>query len=248
MRKSRSIITKPQIYAPAHLYCFAYAGGNAARFLTWQTTFGSLVQVCGVQLPGRGARLLEPAYRSWPELLAEVCVDVVEHAGNAPFALFGHSLGALVAFEVARYVAREQMSLPIHLFVSGCAAPQTRVDRALHLLSDEELLDALRDFNGTPPEILGNRELMTLLLPSIRADLSLASSYTYSKQSPLAVPITALIGRSDQDVGIGEVQGWRDESSERFDVVPFDGDHFFIDTNEDRVVQCVKEILVASNM
>lgn len=227
-----------------HLYCFSYAGGNAASFIPWQAGLGSDIEVCAVQLPGRGARLDEPLQQSFSSLIMTLA-HVIGRQSTLPYAFFGHSLGGLVAFELARYCQHHSLAMPNHLFVSGCDAPQHRSSfKRLHELGDDALLDALKDYNGTSLEALGNRELMALVLPAIRGDFALMSDYQYRPSPPMTLPITVLAGRGDKHVDSTTIWAWQKETVDACRINWFDGDHFFINSNRAAVLECLKSELV----
>jgi surfactin synthase thioesterase subunit len=219
------------------LFCFPYAGGSAASFAGWQAKVDGAVDVCALQLPGRGSRFGEAPYRSMPELV-RVLAKIVRGQDDLPFAFFGHSLGALIAFEVASYCHVHGLPAPRRLFVSGCAAPQARRPlRKLHLCSDAELIAALEDFNGTPPEVLRDRDLMALLLPALRADFFLAETYQYQARPPLNTPISVLAGRLDKYATSDTASEWRRETTHACDVRWFAGGHFFIKEERAAILQ-----------
>jgi medium-chain acyl-[acyl-carrier-protein] hydrolase len=218
------------------LYCFCYAGGSAAVYLPWQALVDPSVEICAIQLPGRGVRLMEEPCRDLP-LLVETLAQVMDAQHDLPFAFFGHSMGGLIAFELARYCERNARPVPQRLFVSGCNAPQFRNSpRALHKLPDDELIEALRDYNGTPRELLEHREFMAMVLPSIRADFELVECYGYRPQAPLNIPLTALAGKFDDHGSTEQVEGWGTETAAAFKVKWFEGDHFFINTEQREVL------------
>lgn len=171
-----------------------------------------------------------------PPLVTQLAAEITRHA-DLPFAFFGHSLGALVAFETARHLQAAGDPLPQLLVASGCDAPPYRSpSRDLHRMADRELTAALRDYNGTPPEVLGNRELMTLLLPMIRADFSLVETYAYRQGPILPVPISVFAGRRDDASHIAHVDRWEDESDGPFTLHWFEGDHFFVQSEQESVL------------
>ncbi len=215
--------------APRHrLYCFCYAGGSATYFLPWQRYLAPGVQLCAVQLPGRGARFQDATYASIGPLVATLAQLIAEQ-DKMPFSFFGHSLGGLIAFELARYCKSHYLPVPERLIVSGCNGPQRlNPSKGLHRLPDVELIAALRDYNGTPPEILEHRELMELVLPAMRADFSLVETYRYLPLGVLNIPITAFAGRSDSYNSVEQVEAWGMETNAAFRIQWFDGDHFFI--------------------
>lgn len=243
MQSSPWFIRAPGARGRLRLYCFSYAGGSAAGYLPWQAALGRDVELWAVQLPGRGGRLAEAPLDSLQQLVGTLAVELRNHA-DRPFAFFGHSLGALVAFELVRHMRMLGTMLPRQLLVSGCEAPHRRqAERALHALPDAELIEALRAYNGTPPEVLAHRELMELLLPAVRADFRMAETYNYRQQAPLAIPLTVLAGRGDEHVDADRVEAWRHESSASCEVHWFRGDHFFVHSEQEEVVACLRAAL-----
>jgi surfactin synthase thioesterase subunit len=225
------------------LFCFPYSGGSASGFLQWQASLSPEVEVCALQLPGRGPRLAETPLRDLDRLL-DCLVEVVGEHAQAPFSFFGHSLGGLVAFELARRCRRRQLPLPERLIVSASTAPPSRREpRRLHEFDDDALIEALRDYNGTPPEALAHRELMQLLLPAIRADFAMLAGYRYQAEPPLPLPITVLAGRRDKHVPPEALDRWQDCSSLPCRQHWFEGDHFFLNMEAKAVIACVKEEL-----
>ncbi len=237
------LVGQPAPTARLRLYCFSYAGGSASIFHGWGSALGPDVEVCAVQLPGRGARLAEPPVTTMQALLQSL-VPVIARHNDRPFAFFGHSVGALVAFELTRYLRLHGMSLPRQLIVSGCQAPQFRsVPRNYHLLDDDAFIDVLGVYKGTPRMVLENRELMDLLMPALRADFSIAETYRYRGGPQLGLPITLFAGEHDDIRGEGQVDGWGRESSHPLSTIWFDGGHFFIDTHRQQVVDQVRAAL-----
>lgn len=222
------------------LYCFPYAGGNAFHFLPWQTTLGPTIEVCAVQLPGRGERLGEAPYKSLPALI-ETVAAVIARQDPGPFAFFGHSLGGLIAFEVARYCKRINLTRPVRIFASGCDAPQHRsASRRLHELGDDALIAALKEYDGAPSSVFENTELMALTLPAIRSDFALAEKYHYRPGPPLDIPITVLAGKLDDRISAEQVEGWQKETTGTCHIRWFDGGHFFIHSERNAVIECLK--------
>lgn len=239
MQTTPWLLRKPSAGGSVRLYCFCYAGGNAMSFLPWQAALDPSIEVCAVQLPGRGARFREKTYSSMPPLV-EALADVIRDHHTLPFAFFGHSLGGLLAFELARYCQRYCLPMPERLLVSGCDAPQYSASGGrLHTLPDEALVGALKEYNGTPPEILENRELMALALPAIRADFALVETYRYRPGPPLNMPITVLAGKRDDHVLPQHLEGWRRETIDACRIQWFEGDHFFIHTERQAVLDCI---------
>jgi len=220
--------------AKLRLFCFPYSGADASLFYRWPESLPPGVEVCPVQLPGRGARIGEAPFTAIGPLV-EACGTALTPFLDRPFALFGHSLGALVAFELARWTRRRLAAEPAHLFVSACGAPQLP-DRetAMHHLPDPEFLEALRRLNGTPEAVLAQPELRDLILPILRADFTICETYSYTEEPPLDCPLSAYGGLRDVHVGRDRLEAWRTQTARAFLVRMFPGDHFFL--NSDRVL------------
>lgn len=240
----RSGSTSPRL----RLFCFAHAGGTGTNYLSWQATLGSEIEVCAIHLPGRGSRFAEPPRVSMPELVEELGRVIAETA-DLPFVFLGHSLGALLAFELARHCKRRGLPVPLQLIVSGCAAPQGRRPRPeFHHLDDAAFVNALKTYGGTTPALLQNPELMEFTLPALRADFKMLSDYRYHAAPLLDIPILALAGRADEHATRSEVEGWQRETTAGFRTRWFDGGHFFIDTERSAVLLCVSAEIAQAPM
>lgn len=230
-------------HARLRLFCFAYAGGSAAIFRTWSDGLPADVEVCPVQLPGRGRRLLEPPFTQLSPL-----VHTLAHALfpllDKPFALFGHSLGALVSFELARQLRKQYGLHPVCLFVSAGRAPQIpHRDLPMHALPEEEFVAKLRRLNGTPTEVFEHAELMEIVLPLLRADFAVYETYVYASEPPLSCPISTFGGFQDRNVSHGDLEAWRDQTTGSFASRMFPGDHFFLSANEPLLLQVLSQEL-----
>ena len=229
--------------ARLRLLCFPYAGGGASIFRSWPRSLPSDVQVCPIQLPGRESRLLESAFTELSSL-TQTLAEVLHPFLDLPFAFFGHSMGALVGFELARQLRRQNSPEPVHLFVSGWRAPQLASKGAItHTLPEPQFLESLQNLNGTPQTVLQNPELMDLLLPILRADFALCENYVYYHEAPLNCPISAFGGIQDRLISHDELAAWRSQTSNSFSFQLFPGDHFFINSNRDSLLQAVADAL-----
>ena len=210
------------------LFCFPYAGAGALIFRNWSDGMPADVEVCPVQLPGHGTRLIERPFTRLT-LLVEALAPALAPLLDRPFAFFGHSLGALIGFELARLIRRQYGVHPFRVFVSGGRAPQIpHLDRSIHALPDKEFLAELRRLNGTPRELLDHEELMEVMLPILRADFAMYETYLYSAEPPLDCPISAFGGLQDRRVSISDLEAWRTQTSATFSLRMFPGDHFFL--------------------
>jgi medium-chain acyl-[acyl-carrier-protein] hydrolase len=220
----------------AKLFCLPYAGGAAASFRQWKAFFCPDIEVRAVELAGRGTRMREPNYRSLDDAVDDVLNIVEDELYQGPYALFGHGLGSLIAFELAHKIRRENLPGPIHLVFSGRAAPQVARDkkRDIHHLPDEEFKNALQDMGGVSRDFFEHQELLSLFLPVLRNDFRLTETYVYiEKDSPLDCDITVLSGEYD-DCTKEEVEAWRSQTRGRCDIHYLSGGHFFIhDYRED---------------
>jgi len=234
---------KPNPQARLRLFCFPYAGTGASIFRTWSEGLPADVEVCPVQFPGRGTRLKETPFTELLPLvqaLAQALVPLLDK----PFAFFGHSLGALVSFELARQLRRQAGVQPVRLFVSADRAPQIpQRDRPIHALPDSEFLVELRRLNGIPEKVLEDVELMQVMLPVLRADFAVYETYVYSVEAPLNCPISIFGGLRDHRVSRDDLEAWRDQTSVSFSLQMFPGDHFFLNTTQPLLLQVLSEEL-----
>jgi surfactin synthase thioesterase subunit len=214
------------------LFCFPYAGRGASIFRTWPERLSPDIEVCAIQLPGREDRLAETPVEKLSALV-ETLADVLYPCLNFPFAFSGHSLGALIFFELTRWLRRQKAPGPMQLFVSGCRAPQLPdPDPPIHQLPDVEFIEELGRFNGTPKAVLDNPELMEVFLPLLRSDIRLYETYVYEHEAALDCPITAFGGLDDEVFSREELEAWSEQTRSRFNIQMFPGDHFFLNGKE----------------
>jgi medium-chain acyl-[acyl-carrier-protein] hydrolase len=226
--------------APMRLFCFPFAGANPNYFLPWRKMLAPQLELRIALLPGHGGRWLEPPIDDMAELVTELSGAIAE-LNDRPFAFFGHSVGAVVAFEVARRLRHKGLPGPVSLWVSAAEGPQTRkIRRELRELSDADLCYSLRDYNGTPAELLDDTELMQLVLPGVRADFALSECYRYRPEAPLDVPIYLLRSDSDPYVSAAGAAGWARDSTVPLREYVYSGDHFVIQEHRDSVIGLLK--------
>ncbi len=213
--------------APVRLFCLPFAGGSAAIYADWVKTLPSEIGVWGIEPPGRGRRIAETAFDTC-EAFADACVHALREQLDRPFALYGHSMGALVGFEVLRRLRLQGRPLPMHFFASGARAPHLRKsDPPIHALPRDAFVRELQAYGGTPPEVLANAELMDLVVPTLRADFALCENYRYAECAPFDVPITGLGGLTDTVVPAEDLRAWSAYST-RFVARMLPGGHFFL--------------------
>lgn len=209
------------------LACFAHAGSSTAQFAAWRRLVPDWIALAPIELPGRGARSGEAPIASMPELVERLLPELLE-LDDRPLALFGHSLGAKVGFELARRLA-ERGRAPAHLFVA--ASPADRYPargRGLHLRPRDELVAELKRIGAAPERVLDDARLVNLLLPVLRADLQLAVEYQAAPGAPLDCPLTAFAGTRDPDIAVDDVAGWSRHTRGPFRLQPLDAGHHLV--------------------
>lgn len=226
------------------LFCFPFAGGGASFYRAWIERLSPDVQVLPVQLPGREARMRETSHDRIEPLVASLAGVLGPHL-DQPYAFFGHSMGALIAFELARELRRRHAPPPASLLVSGHRAPQLpRRTAARHALPEPALVAELRRLGGTPPEVLAHPELMALLLPLLRADFAVVETYAYRDEPPLDCPIVAFGGLDDEDAGQAQMSAWQAQTRDALALHMFPGGHFFLNDARDAVLGLVSRALL----
>jgi len=249
--------------AALSLYCLPHAGGGASAYLPWLSKLPG-VAVLPVQLPGREGRLREPPHKRMAPLIRELADAVLadgvrewqmvpEHhsplttypQGRRPYAVYGHSLGALVAFELLREFRRRGEPGPVQLFVSGCVAPHTRFDDGppVRDMAQRELVATLRRLGGTPEWLLSDPSVLEMILPAIRADFSVKETHRYLPEPPLDVPITALPSTGDPRASQELVARWREQTTEAFELHTLVGGHFAVFEQAALTIKHISEAL-----
>jgi surfactin synthase thioesterase subunit len=227
--------------ARIRLICFPFAGGNSSTYHAWYQFLPPSIEVIAIQLPGRGSRFRESPFTDMRHLV-DALLPHFSSLGDIPFVLFGHSLGALIAYEVALGLRILQQTGPLRLYVSASAAPHVfRIKEQLHNLPDQALLERLGEMQGVPSEVLDHEELMELILPTIRADLGLAEAYKSRRKGRLNLGIVAFQGMADREVEPTDVVQWSEYCYDDFAVHTLPGDHFFINSQRDQLLQLIAQ-------
>ncbi len=220
------------------LLCFPYAGGVAAGYRDWAVALSPHVDVVAVEYPGRGFRRREQLSRRIADLVQGIIPEIVAEM-TGPIILFGHSMGALVAFEVLRVLSPRRPV--IAAVMSGCRPPVLRgSEPEIHALPDEEFIEELRKLDGTPEELLADRDLMELAMPVLRADFEAVATYDAPKAFKLSCPLLVYGGESDNSVGLDELEGWREHAAVSCAVRAFPGNHFFVRSAEQDVLSTLR--------
>jgi medium-chain acyl-[acyl-carrier-protein] hydrolase len=235
---------KPTSDAYIRLFCFPYAGAGSTVFNTWSEFLLPEIELFLVHLPGRDRRIKEEPYTLLVPLAKTIAEALYPHL-DKPFAFFGHSMGALLSFEVARQLRSLFSIWPVHLIVSAKHPPQLpERSPILHLLPDGELLaESKKQYGALPEIILKDPELLQIFLPILRADLTMVETYQYVPEASLECPITVIGGLQDRLVHEKELSAWRDQTTNAFRLKMFPGDHFFIQSRRIDIVNKIKEEL-----
>jgi medium-chain acyl-[acyl-carrier-protein] hydrolase len=228
--------------APAlNLVCLPYAGASAQMFHHWPAHFARELGICLVHLPGRGKRLHEMPFKRLSLLVDAIVQNMPDELLEYPFALYGHSMGAILSFEIARAVRRRYGIEPIQLFLSGRSAPHVVQSKAAtYSLPHDEFIAKLRELNGTPRELLENPEFTELFLPLLRADFELVYTYQYRPERCLSCPITVYGGLEDKEAPVADLHAWKEHTSAEFKVRLFPGDHFFINASSTHFLEVLR--------
>lgn len=209
-----------------NLFCIPHAGGTANYYLFLQRELGSSVRVIPIELAGRGGRFNEPLYESILEAVEDI-YNTIKNNLNDPYAIFGHSMGSLLAFELCHKIINESnRNRPLHVFFSGASAPHIPREKTnVWNLPDEDFIREIMKLGGTPGEFLGNDQLKSLFLPVIRSDYAITSKYQCTRQNPLDLDFTVVFGR--QDLQINDVLAWNQHTSRTCRIFPVQGGHFY---------------------
>ncbi len=221
------------------LFCFPYSGANASLYYPWADVLPEAIEVCSLQYPGHGNRVAEPLTNRLSELV-EQTISVLKPEINFPYAFFGHSLGALLVFELTRQLQSSGERLPDILIVSGHGAPQLP-DRnpTLHILSDGDFMDKIVSLGGMDAGVVENRELMDLILPALKTDFEVCETYKFKPGLKLNCPISAYGGLEDPYVTRDELAAWEQQTCRQFLVRMFPGNHFYLNSSRHLLLQTI---------
>jgi surfactin synthase thioesterase subunit len=234
---------RPRVGARLRLFCFHYAGAGASVFRGWADELPQEIDISLVQLPGRESRFREPPFNDMESLIAALGQALAPYF-DMPFAFFGHSMGALIGFELTRRLHRAGTPAPAHLFVSGRRAPQLPSPiPPMHNLPQDELVERLREFEGMPAELLQHEELLECLLPIIRADFMMCETYRYAEEEPLDCPLTVFGGADDVHVNPTELAAWGRHTRRPCKLLILPGNHFFLHEHRQQLLGAIAKDL-----
>jgi len=237
----------PNPGAKIRLFCLPFAGGGASAYRQWSKHFGSEIEVCPIQLPGRENRFSEPAITN-AQQLAQQLANQLQMYANKPFAIYGHSMGALLTFELTRVLQRQGLPMPEALFLGAHRAPHRPPKRQpMHTLSDDAFIQKLQTFGGFPDEVLASKELVEFLLPTLRADFTLCDRYAFEvDDAPLECPLYLFAGEFDDEVQPEDMTDWQIHSAQQSQLHILPGGHFFLRSHLDQLVERMRHSLLST--
>lgn len=229
--------------SPVRLVCFPHAGGSASYYFPFSRMLLTDVETLVVQYPGRQDRRDEPLIDSIPVLADRIAEALLPHLDDRPFAFFGHSMGAVLGYEVAGILRARKAPEPSWFFASGRRAPSVHLPGAVHRRDDAGLTAELLRVGGTDQRFLADEELLAAILPVVRNDYRAVETYRWSEGPPLSCPVTVLVGDSDVQTTVPQASAWREHFTGSFDLRVFPGGHFYLDAERPAVLDAVSAVL-----
>lgn len=223
------------------LFCFPYAGGSSVVFHKWKPYLNSQIELVPVELAGRGRRIRDAFYKDVSEAIEDVFQLIKNEINERPYALFGHSMGAMICYRLAQKIRAEKCPNPLHIFISGRSAPHVKGEdrKKYHLMNDDDFKREVIELGGTPPQCFEHPELLEFFLPLLKNDFRLAETETQDGEIyPLENNITVLFGKNEKFTA-EQRQGWMQHTRQRCTIQYFEGGHFFLLEETKRVVNCI---------
>lgn len=226
------------------LFCIHHAGGSSIAFNKWKNCLADKIEMCPIELAGRGRRMSEDFYKSLDEAIDDVYQFIMAESKDSKYAIYGHSMGAAIAYEVCCKIAENKDDNLVHLFLSGRECPtKVKENQAIYKLGEEEFKKEILKLGGTPKEVFENESLKEVFVPIIRSDYKNIETYEHKhKNTVLSIPITVFNGKDD-DLTEDEINGWKKQTSKEFKRYDYDGGHFFLFEKSECVVDKINTIL-----
>lgn len=227
------------------LFCLPYAGGSEAIYYKWKKYLDSSIKLNPIELKGRGRRYNEIFYETLDEAVEDILKNIKDKIVNDEYAIYGHSMGSLLAYELYYKIHTENVKMPKHIFFSGYRAPSIpRKEKQIYLLPDEEFIKEVIELGGTPQEVVDNEELLQLFTPILRNDFKMLEKYLYKeKKEKIQCDVSILNGKED-DITLEELLAWKNHGDKGFKVYNFEGNHFFINTNVENITKVINTTLI----
>ncbi|ASA20595.1 thioesterase II family protein [Paenibacillus donghaensis] len=228
------------------LFCLPYGGGSAYSYLKWKSELADVVQLCPVELTGRGKRFSEPYYNSIEEAVDDVYKSIKPDLNQTPYAIFGHSMGSIILYELYFKIMEMNHKAPVHLFISGRKAPEIPDYEITYNLPELEFTNKVMQYEGTPREIFDNKELADIFIPLLRADFKIVQTYQYKPTGrKMDTNVTVMYGKDDIYT-YGDTGSWKKHVNGSCEFHVFNGGHFFIHNDKHKVVEVINTALLNS--
>ncbi len=226
------------------LFCLPYAGGSEVVYYNWKNYLDSSIKLYPVELKGRGKRFTEDFYEDIEEAVEDIFQMIKEEIVKGEYAIYGHSMGSLLAYELYYKINEMGFEKPKHIFFSGCKAPHVvRARNHIYSLANEDFVNEIMKFGGTPEEILMNKELMEVFIPILRNDFKIVETYKYKEKiNKIECSVSVLNGKEDS-IPSKDIFAWNEHSSEKCKIYNFEGNHFFINNNVENITRIIKSAL-----
>ncbi|HCQ89391.1 MAG TPA: thioesterase [Clostridium sp.] len=226
------------------LFCLPYAGGAEAIYYKWKKHLNSSIQLEPIELKARGKRFNESFYETLEEAVEDIFQIIKDKIVHDEYAIYGHSMGSLLAYELYYKIASKDLKIPKHIFFSGYKSPDIKSqEKHIHLLPDEEFIREVIGLGGTSEELLDNKELLELFIPILRSDFRVLENYVYiNREDKIQCDISVLSGKED-DITQEEILAWKNHGDKEFKVHNVEGGHFFINTNSEIITDIINKTL-----
>ncbi len=227
------------------LFFFPYAGGSATMiYKKWEKYLSPEIEIIPVELAGRGKRIKDSLYRNFNEAIDDIFQQVVDSIDNQNYAFFGHSMGALIAYEIGQRIIKKNLKMPEHLFFSGKEAPHISKKNLIHHLPEEQFKQEIINLAGIPDEVISNKDLMNYFMPIIKADYTLFELYQYDENNvAFDTDISILWGKEDEGNMLSVVD-WERYSTTQCNFFLFNGGHFFLNEETENICKVINKALV----
>ncbi|WMJ80692.1 thioesterase domain-containing protein [Clostridium sp. MB40-C1] len=227
------------------LFCLPYAGGSEDIYFNWTKYLNPLIKLCPISLKGRGKRFYEEFYESLHEAIDDIFDNIKNKLYEDDYAIYGHSMGSLLAYELYYKIKENGLKEPRHIFFSGYGAPNIKeMNDDIYTLPNNEFIAKIIELGGTPKEVAENKELLEIFIPILRSDFKLLNNYIYThRNDKIECNVSILNGRED-DITINEIVNWKLLTSAEFNIYNFEGNHFFINDNIENIVKIINNTLI----
>jgi surfactin synthase thioesterase subunit len=227
------------------LFCLPFAGGNKYSYRDYELNAPPYIQVVPLEYPGRGSRVKEGFETDMQQLVEKMYQDVKDDIGDTDYAIYGHSMGGIVAFFLVKKLLENNYRPPLHLFITGTTGPSSNsiIEKKRHLMTKPDFIEEIRKLDGCPEEILQNDELLDYFEPILRADFQVSETYSYEFDKPFDLPVTVITG-TEEDMKEEDIQLWQKETTQAVDFRKMPGKHFFIFDYPKQVIDLVSRKIV----